>query len=640
MTTTPELVRTSRRVPVGFELNSDGSGHVRVWAADHDQLTLVIEDPRGNVLNEVPLASEGNGYFSRTIPSISPGTLYRYRPAASADRFPDPASRFQPFGPHGPSAVVDPTLFAWSDGSWPGIRLDGQVLYELHVGTFTREGTWRAASEQLPSLVDTGITVIEILPIAEFPGRFGWGYDGVNLYAPCHLYGTPDEFRAFVNRAHELDLGVVLDVVYNHLGPDGNYLAQFSRSYFTTRYTNEWGQAVNFEDQAGPVREFVTANAAYWIDEFHLDGLRLDATQQIFDSSEPHVLAEVTASARAAAPSRSIVIVAENERQDIRGLLAASERGFGFDAQWNDDFHHTAKVALTGRREAYYTDYFGSPQDFISCAKWGYLYQGQLYSWQGGRRGTPSLACSPQQFVTFLDNHDQVANSLSGLGQRVHQVASPGMYRALTALWLLSPGTPMFFQGQEFEASAPFLYFADHGGELGTAVRQGRAEFMSQFRSAASRPLIDALPDPGALDTFERCKLDHSERSRHPQAVALHRDLLRLRREEIYAPRRTSSFDGAVLAEHALVFRWFSTRTLPTAGEIARDRLLIVNLGAELCVTAVPEPLLAPPTPEGWEIRWSSEDPEYGGAGTAPIETAANWRVPGHAAIVLSPRLA
>jgi maltooligosyltrehalose trehalohydrolase len=530
---------------------------------------------------------------------------------------------------------VDPASFTWTDQSWAGVRLEGQVLYELHVGTFTSEGTWRAAMDHLPALTDMGITTIEMMPIAEFSGRFGWGYDGVDLFAPSHLYGAPDDLRRFVDRAHQLGLGVLLDVVYNHLGPDGNYLGQYSRSYFTTRYNNEWGDAINFDDGAAPVREFVVANAGYWIDEFHFDGLRLDAIQSIFDESERHVLAEVTDRARAAAGKRSIIVVAENERQDVRGLRPTTESGFGLDALWNDDFHHTATVALTGHREAYYTDYLGSPQELISCAKRGFLYQGQLYSWQRGRRGTPTLGFSPERFVTFLDNHDQVANAASGQGARVHQQTSPGLYRAITALWLLSPGTPMFFQGQEFAASSPFLYFADHGGDLGVAVRSGRAEFMSQFRSAATRPLVDTLPDPRDWNTFARCKLDHAERARAAQALDLHRDLLRLRREMASSAPRGSSFDGAVLSDRSFVLRWSSMDTAFVSSGNVHDRLLVVNLGTELLLRTLPEPLLAPPTPADWRILWSSEDPAYGGAGTAPLETAEGWRIPGQAAVLL-----
>jgi maltooligosyltrehalose trehalohydrolase len=601
---------------------------------------VLIEDESGAVTNEVPLDAEPNGYFSGTVSAASRGTLYRYRFGGAAQRFPDPASRFQPSGPHGPSQVIDPAAFVWSDSAWLGVRRERQVLYEMHIGTFTEEGTWLAAMRHLPGLAELGITTIEMMPVAEFAGRHGWGYDGVDLYAPTHLYGTPDDLRRFVDRAHQLGLGVILDVVYNHFGPDGNFLREFSTSYFSSRYDNEWGDAINFDDDAAAVRELVLANAEYWIDEFHMDGLRLDATQQIFDASPDHLLAEMARRTRAAAGRRSIILVAENESQDSRLLRSQEHGGFGFDGMWNDDFHHAAIVALTGRREAYFTDYGGTPQEFVSMAKWGFLYQGQRYSWQKARRGTPAFGFAPSQFITFLDNHDQIANAPSGRGERVHARSSPGMYRAMTALWLLSPGTPMFFQGQEFAASSPFMYFADHAGELGAAVRGGRAEFMSQFRSAADRRLVDVLPVPNDEETFRQCRLRDDERERNAAAIALHRDLLRVRRDNpLLSEPCGGQFDGAVLADRALALRWFAEdpHTAQSGRCVTGDRLLIVNMGADLFLPSAPEPLVAPPVGAMWDILWSSEDPAYGGIGTAPLDTNEGWRIPGQAAVLLAP---
>ena len=638
---TPELL-LSRRIPVGAEPVGSHGTHFRVWTPRHRDVFLVIEDEFGAVLSELPLDAERDGYFSGVVAEAVPGTLYRYRFGDAPQRFPDPASRFQPSGPHGPSQVIDPAAFVWSDASWGGVTRARQVLYEMHIGTFTREGSWLAAMDHLPALGELGITTIEMMPVAEFAGRRGWGYDGVDLYAPSHLYGMPDDLRRFVDRAHQLGLGVILDVVYNHFGPDGNFLREFSPGYFSSRYDNEWGDAINFDDDAAAVRELVIANAEYWIDEFHMDGLRLDATQQIFDASPDHVLAEMARRTRAAARGRSILLVAENEPQDTRLLRSQDSGGFGFDAMWNDDFHHAAIVALTGRREAYFTDYGGTPQEFVSMAKWGFLYQGQRYSWQRARRGTPTFGFAPSQFITFLDNHDQIANAPSGRGDRIHARSSPGMYRALTALWLLSPGTPMFFQGQEFAASSPFVYFADHAGELGAAVRAGRARFMSQFRSSATRPLGDALPDPHDEDTFRRCQLRHEERERNTAAVALHRDLLRLRREDrVLSEVSGSRCDGAVLTDRALALRWFAEDPHAThpGQRVADDRLLIVNMGADLTLSSAPEPLLAPPAGSVWDIRWSSEDPAYGGVGSAPLDTIDGWRIPGQAAVLLAARL-
>ena len=309
---------------------------------------------------------EGDGYFVGDVKDVRAGDTYRFLLDGEGP-FPDPASRYQPEGPHGPSQIIDPSHFAWTDQAWQGIKLAHQVIYELHIGTFTREGTWRSASPQLPVLAELGITAIEVMPVAEFAGSFGWGYDGVDLFAPTRIYGAPDDFRAFVDAAHRCGIGVLLDVVYNHVGPDGNYLRKFSESYFTADHKTDWGEAINFYGQhSAPVREFYAANAAYWIKEFHLDGLRLDATQNVYDKSKDHILAEINRSARKAAGQRGIIVVAENEPQDTTLIRPQKEGGYGFDGLWNDDFHHSAMVALTGSREAYFADYLGSPQELLS----------------------------------------------------------------------------------------------------------------------------------------------------------------------------------------------------------------------------------------------------------------------------------
>jgi maltooligosyltrehalose trehalohydrolase len=621
-----------RRLPIGAEVLGDGGVHFRVWASRHHRVEVVIErgpEPRaGTAPQGVELTPEGQGYFSGFVASAGAGTLYRYRLDSSEELYPDPASRFQPSGPHGPSQVIDPGQFRWTDARWPGVQLQGQVLYEMHMGTFTRAGTWEAASHELQELADAGITVVEVMPVADFAGRFGWGYDGVDLFAPTRLYGTPDECRRFVDRAHAVGLGVILDVVYNHVGPDGNYLAQFSPEYFTDRYTTDWGQAINFDGQlAGPVREFFIANAGYWIDEFHFDGLRLDATQNIYDTSPDHMLAAIARRVRQAARGRSTLLIAENEPQQTKLVRPPEQGGYGLDALWNDDFHHSAMVALTGRNEAYYTDYLGTPQEFISALKWGYLFQGQRYKWQGQRRGTPAFGLKPATFVMFIQNHDQIANSGSGL--RCHQLTSPGRSKAMTALMLLSPGTPMLFQGQEFGASTSFYFFGDYTPELAALVRQGRAASLSQFPSLALPEMQSRLPDPTAPCTFERSKLDFAERQRHGEIYALHRDLLQLRRRDpVFRAQRLGGVDGAVLGPEAFVLRFF--------GDRGDDRLLVVNLGHDLHLDPAPEPLLAPPENRVWETLWSTEDPRYGG-GTRPLDTEDNWQIPGEAAVVLHP---
>ena len=526
--------------------------------------------------------------------------------------------------------MVDPRAFSWSDHAWPGVPREGQVIYEMHIGTFTAEGTWEAAIRELPALAEIGITLLEVMPVADFSGSFGWGYDGVNQFAPTRLYGPPDDFRRFVDRAHALGMGVILDVVYNHFGPDGNYLKQFAEEYFTDRYANEWGDAINFDGPgAGPVREFFLTNAAYWIEEYHLDGLRLDATQQIFDAGASHILAEIGARIRSAARGRPTYIVAENEPQETHLVRAVDQGGYGLDSLWNDDFHHSALVALKGHNEAYYTDYLGTPQEFISAAKWGYLYQGQRYSWQKKRRGAPALDLAPANFVTFLENHDHVANT--GRGTRVRQLTSSGRNRAMTALLLLGPGTPMLFQGQEFGSTCPFLFFADHGPDLAKLVREGRAKFLAQFPSLAASDILSRAADPAARETFERCKLSATERQTNQEMLALHRDLLRLRREDpAFRAQRPRGVDGAVLGPTAFVLRFF------VAGN--DDRLLLVNLGRDLILHEAPEPLLAPPLGKKWTVRWSSDDWTYGGSGfTAPENDEDIWRIAGESAMVLMP---
>ena len=612
----------ARRLPVGAETQKRGGVHFRVWAPRCRNLAVEIEGSPG-----MSLRPEPGGYFSGLVAEAGPGMRYGFRTDSSELALPDPASRFQPDGPHGRSEIVDPGAFDWTDQGWRGRPREELLIYEMHVGTFTSEGSWQAAARELPELAALGITCIEVMPVADFPGRFGWGYDGVNLFAPTRLYGRPDDFRRFVDRAHGLGIAVILDVVYNHFGPDGNYLKCFSESYVTDRYENEWGEPINFDGpDSAAVREFFLANAAYWIDEYHLDGLRLDATQQIFDASDDNILAAIVRRARRAAPNRTIFIVGENEPQHARLLRDPARGGCGLDALWNDDFHHSAVVALTGRREAYYSDYRGEPREFVAAAKHGFLYQGQRYRWQRKRRGAPALDLAAESFVVFLQNHDQVANS--GAGLRLHALTSPGRYRAMTACMLLIPGIPMLLQGQEFAASTPFLYVADHSPDLAQAVRAGRGEFLAQFPSLAGVEMQRHLADPGDESTFRRCVLDFAERERHAAAYALHRDLIALRRFDPVLARRPARVDGAAIGEHAWLLRFFADDA---------DRLLVVNLGRDLTLTPMPEPLLAPLADRAWQTLWSSESPAYGGSGTPPLYWEGDLHIAGESALVLAP---
>ena len=609
-----------RRLPCGVEPYADGA-HARVWSPRAARIELQsAADPD----RRWALDPEAEGFHSAVVAGLAAGDRY-WLLLDGERRRPDPCSRFQPEGPHGPSQVVDPATFVWTDSEWRGACREDQVLYEMHVGTFTAEGTWRAAMAHLPALQSLGVTCIEMMPVADFAGRFGWGYDGVNLYAPTRLYGQPDDLRAFIDRAHALGLGVILDVVYNHLGPDGNYLEEFAEEYFTDAYTNDWGRAINFEG-ASPAREFFVANAAYWISEFHFDGLRLDATQDIHDASPAHVLGDIVAAARRAAGERRVFIVGENEPQQVRLLKPAGEGGYGLDALWNDDFHHAAVVALTGRREAYYRDYMGSPQELVSCVKYGFLYQGQYYGWQKKRRGTAALDLPASALVSYLENHDQIANS--GFGRRLHQRVAPGSHRAMTAYLLLGPATPMLFQGQEFNASSPFLYFADHNPELRESIEQGRREFLRQFDSLRDPQVGDQLPPAVDEESFAKSRLHHDERERNVEALALHEDLLALRRTDGVLGGRAARVDGAVLATEALVLRFF--------GADAGDRLLLMNLGSDVDLSPVPEPLLAPPAGCTWTLLWSSELPRYGGQGTPAIRFDDVIHLPGYCAVVFT----
>jgi maltooligosyltrehalose trehalohydrolase len=612
-----------RRFPVGAELREDGCAF-RLWAPERDRVDLVLDG------RDHPMEKEADGYFSLTVPGVEEGALYRFGLDGGEELFADPASRFQPEGPTGPSEVVNAHSFVWQDAGWTGIVRDGQLIYEMHVGTFTPEGTWVAAARMLPRLRDIGVTVIEMMPVNEFDGAFGWGYDGVLLFAPTRLYGTPDDLKAFIDIAHSLGIGVILDVVYNHFGPSHRFM-DFSRFYFSQGPANEWGEAINFDgENSGPVRDFFIANAAYWIEEFHFDGLRIDAIQALFDKTAPHIVGEISRASRRAGKGRSIYIVGENEPQEARLVKPLEEGGDELDSLWNDDFHHSAKVALTGRNEAYLHDHRGAPQEFIAAAKYGYLFQGQRYDWQDHGRGAPALDLKPSHFIHFLQNHDQIANSARGL--RMSQLASPPRIRAMTALLMLGPQTPMLFQGQEFGATTNFFYFSDQPhSDMMAMVRNGRSDFLSQFPSIRDPEIKAELADPCDRATFEKSRLDWSEWEKNEPMRMLHRDLILLRRTESAfkeaAHRRR--VDGSILSAHAFLLRFF-------AEDSAGDRLLLLNFGADVPVASVPDPLFAPPAGCEWSLTWSSEWSRYGGTGQRPIDLMSRFLLSADSALVFA----
>jgi maltooligosyltrehalose trehalohydrolase len=452
----------------------------------------------------------------------------------------------------------------------------------------------------------------------------------VNLFAPSHLYGTPDDLRAFIDSAHSLGMGVILDVVYNHFGPDGNYLAAFSNDYLVRGEEHEWGDVINFDGpNSQPVREFFITNGRYWIEEFHFDGYRFDATHAIRDQSTEYIVRAVGRAAREAAGARSIILVAENDLQEAKMARPLSEGGDDLDGMWNDDFHHSAVVALTNRNQAYFADYRGAPQEFISAAKHGFLYQGQARSWRKASRGTPTFGIAPEVFVCFTENHDQIANT--GLGERLCSQTSPARYRAMTALLLLGPWTPLLFQGQEFGASSPFRFFADIGdASVREAIRRGRAEWLAPFLSITEEEAWKSLPAPDDPNVFARCKLDLSERQKNRELYDLHIDLLKLRREDSrFRQQSTSGIDGAVLGPASFVLRYFS--------ESNDDRLLIVNFGDRQILHPASEPLLAPLSGCSWETLWTSDSPRYGGGGCIAVATQEQWVLPAESTVALQP---
>lgn len=604
----------------GAWIDTDQVAHFRVWAPAAQRVEVVLNNAT------LPMQRESGGYFVLETPSQA-GALYRYRVDDSGP-WPDPCSRFQPQGPHGPSQLVAPDAYRWGDTAWPGVQLHGQVIYELHIGTFTAAGTFDAAREKLAWLKELGVTVIEVMPVAEFPGAHGWGYDGVQLFAPFHHYGDHEAFKRFVDAAHAIGLGVILDVVYNHLGPDGNYLRCFSDAYFTRRHKTEWGDAWNFDgEQSRGARDLLIHNACYWLRDFHLDGFRFDATQAIIDDSPKHILTELVERIRAVASPREIIVIAEDQPQRGYHLKPAVPGGWAFDGMWNDDFHHAARVALTGDRDAYYHDFTGRSQEFVSAVRHGFLFQGQYYYWQQQRRGAPLRHVPAQACIQFLQNHDQVSNTFGS--KRVHALAQSGQYRALTALLLLGPQTPMLFMGQEFLASSPFPYFIDHHAELAQLVTQGRKEFLRQFRAYDNEAAQACVADPADEATFLSAKLDWEEVQTHDCAVQLHRDLLKMRRDDpVIAAQDSSRIDGATLSERAFVLRWFDDEH--------GDRLLVVNLAQEIVLDPAPEPLLAPALNRTWQMRWSSEEPRYGGLGAAsPCDAEGRWRIGPNCACLL-----
>jgi maltooligosyltrehalose trehalohydrolase len=601
-------------MPFGAEVLSDGRTRFRLWAPSARSVEIVIGATTQDAYS-LPMPGAGDGWYELVRPDTPPGTLYSYRIDGDLE-VPDPASRFNPKDVHGPSEVIDPGSYDWRDIGWQGRPWQDAVLYELHVGTFTRPGTFAALEKRLDTLARDGITAIELMPVADFPGKRGWGYDGVLLYAPESGYGRPEKLKHFIEAAHERGLMVLLDVVYNHFGPEGNYLHAYARQFFTDRHRTPWGDAIDFDgEHSRTVRDFFVHNALYWIEEFHLDGLRIDAVHAIRDDSDQHFITELCERVRAGpGRDREIHLVLENHENEC-SLMPRGDDGRPLlaTAQWNDDFHHTLHTLLTSESDGYYVDYADAPLRHLGrCLAEGFAFQGDPYRFEDGRlRGEPSLQLPPGAFVNFIQNHDQVGNR--AFGERMSQLTGPARLRAAMAILLLAPSPPMLFMGDEFAAVQPFLYFCDFGPELAASVTDGRRREFERFAQFADPEARERIPDPNDPKTFVASKLRWSDRDRRPHRewLDLTRQLLELRRHEIVPliPRiETGRASYQILDGRGLVVQW-------PAGD-AGDLVLEANLGnagvefpahagrARTLFRSDPADA-APATPPGpWQVRW------------------------------------
>jgi maltooligosyltrehalose trehalohydrolase len=580
-------------------------GRVRfgVWAPRCARVAVHVVGPGPG--HQVPLAPAGDGIFAGTLEGLGPGARYFYRLDERVDR-PDPVSRLQPEGVHGPSGVVDPAAFAWTDAGWTGVPLGALVFYELHVGTFTAEGTFDAAIPHLAELADLGVTAVELMPVAQFPGERNWGYDGVHLFAPQASYGGPDGLRRLVDAAHRVGLAVYLDVVYNHLGPEGNYLAEYG-PYFTDRHRTPWGDGVNYDGEGSAgVRRHVVGNARYWVREFHVDGLRLDAIHAIADDSPTHVLTELAHAVAGDARElgRAVHVVAESNRNERRIVLPGARGGYGLDAQWSDDFHHSLRVTLTGARGGYYDDFPGGLDDLEVALRDGFVYQGRFSGYRGRVLGTPADDLPGAAFVICAQNHDQVGNQATG-DRLMTQVGLAGVKVAAAAV-LTAPYLPLLFMGEEHGETAPFAFFTSFGDPaLVEAVRAGRRQEFARFLWSGE------IPDPHDPATFEAARLDRTHRERPPgcHVWAWYRVLLAARRSHpaLRDPDRRRA--EVTRAGPALVLhRW-----------TADGSAVLVVLSFASAPARVPIAV-----PDGaWRLVLDSEAAAFGGASGAPPGTLA-----------------
>jgi maltooligosyltrehalose trehalohydrolase len=547
----------------------------RLWAPKANVVELALDRGAGDAW--LPMDKQDAGWFGLTLNSVPAGVRYRYR-VDTGLLVPDPASRFNPDDVHGQSELVDPAAFEWRADDWRGRPWHEAVIYELHVGTFSPEGTYAGVESKLDYLLSLGVTAIELMPLAEFPGSRGWGYDGVLPYSPDSSYGRPEDLKRLIDEAHRRNLMVLLDVVYNHFGPEGNYLHTYAPQFFTDRHHTPWGSAINFDGgHSRTVRDFYVHNALYWLEEFQFDGLRFDAVHAIRDESQPHILSEIAEAVRnGPGRERHIHLVLENDDNRARFLERdATGAPLQYSAQWNDDEHHCLHVLLTGENDGYYADYARTPASQLGrCLAEGFAYQGDPSAFRDGSvRGEPSAHLPPGAFVCFMQNHDQVGNR--AFGERLAHLAERSALTAATAILLLAPSPPLIFMGDEFAAATPFLYFCDFGPELAQAVTEGRRKEFSRFARFQDPAFAASIPDPGAPATFGRSKLDWASLDRLPHSdwLALYRSLLDIRQREIF-PLIPMMQDGArryrTAGERGLEVRW-------QAG--GSELVLLANLG-------------------------------------------------------------
>lgn len=623
--------RPARDAAALFGAFPDRSGaRFRVRASHAREVTLLVETgARRGVAVEMPRA--GAGWFEARVRGVRPGDRYRYL-LDGRGPFPDPASRFQPDGVHGPSEVVDPAAWRWRHATWPVRPLEETVFYELHVGTFTRAGTFAAAARRLGDLARLGVTTLELMPLHAFPGTRNWGYDPGALWAPAHAYGRPEDLAAFVDEAHGHGLAVVLDVVFNHLSPDGAYVAAFDRNYLTTRHRSGWGAGINLDGPgSGAVRAFILGCALHWLGAYRMDGLRLDATRFLRDAGECHLMQDLVRAVRRAFPDRRVLLVAEDGRNSNRTVAPLARGGLGCDAEWSFDLHHQWHAALTGERHHYYADFAPRLAGVARALERGWLLDGRPSRFYGRRWGTPPRAVPPRRLVSYLQSHDETGNRPRG--ERLHRLAGPGAARAALAVLFAAPHTPMLFMGEEWAASTPFLFFTDHREPLGRRIAAARARMFARWpggRTAAARARI---PDPQARATFEACRLRWSEARRAPHAAMRRwvRALIALRASE---PALRAVVGSE--AERAAARRTGAGRVADFGARAAGDRVLALWRtapgAAPIAVIAAPRgparaelAKLGLPPVARWEVLMTSEDRAFVGEGR-PARVALDAR--------------